>query len=583
MRHHKLRIPSSILYSLSLILLLGFLSCEEQNEDKPESSEDFKAYMASLPQELSSLRPDFLDEFGRNGHTLNAIDQEGQQSRINLLKSQLDKLKQAPALQDSLQNIAREADIWAIQQIIDGESFYLYEDPLSPINGFHAKLMRSFHDQLCTTKEETEDYNARLRMLPAYLRDAAALLQARQAAGIYSSPRLIDATRKEIEGLLVTDIEQNPIYRGLAIKLNGVNPTEMNLYEASDYLEVTERNLKDYFIPAYEKILPLLDELTPAAESREAKEFYRWKLNSYCGAEVNPESLFAEGELRLDSLQKALTAVNEEISQNKLKRKAIEKRKRNRVEQVQMFAASMRKAREQMIGLFDSLPQRSPEIMLKPNHLVDDFVLQYEVASLDQMRKARIVVDEEKWQELGAFKQNVLLYKNLYPGTHTLKQLSNTDLSYIDLLNYPAWEKGWQEYVLRLANEPLYLFSENPYSRKDYLELQIQQQAAMLVDIGIHNKSWSSKEAEDFLRKNSFSSASVVEEVMLQIFADPGSYTAAIYGANQFSKLMAKAQVRFPNKLTFKSFHSICFAHGPMPWNLLKRLVNVYGTANLER
>lgn len=583
MRHSRLRHFTSILYMLGLGLGLSFFSCEESSEEKIEASEDFKAYIASLPQELSTLRPDFLDEFGKNGHTLNAIDQEGQQSRIDLLKNQLENLKGAPALQDSIQKIVREADIWAIQQAIAGEKFYLYEDPLSPINGFHAKLMRSFHNQLCSTKEETEDYNARLRMVPAYLRDAVSLLQARQAAGIYSSAKVIEISKKEIESLLASDIELNPIYRGLAIKLNGVNPTEMNLYEAGDYLEVTERNLRDYLIPAYEKILPLLDELTPSPENTGSEDFFRWKLNSYCGAEVDPESLFSEGKLKLESLQLLLNEVNKEIEDAGLKRKTIEKRKRNRVEQVQVFASSMRKAREQMIGLFDSLPQRSPEIMLKPSHLSEDFVLKYEAASLDQLRKARVVVDEGKWQELSLFEQNILLYKNLYPGSHTLKQLSDRELSYIRLSDYPAWEKGWQTYVLRLANEPLYLFSENPYSRKDYLELQIKNQAAMLAEIGIHLKSWSSQEAEAFLRKNSFSSSSEVEELMLQIFADPGSYTAAIYGANQFSKLLEEAQVRFPNKLTFKSFHSICFAHGPLPWNLLKRLVNVYGTANMER
>jgi len=161
--------------------------------------------------------------------------------------------------------------------------------------------------------------------------------------------------------------------------------------------------------------------------------------------------------------------------------------------------------------------------------------------------------------------------------------LSGRELSYIGLSDFTAWEKGWQEYVLRLANEPLYLFSENSYSRKDFLELEIQKQAAMLADIGIHAKSWSSQEAEEFLRKNTSSSTDEVEKFMLEIFADPGSYTATIYGADQFSKLVADAQVRYPNKLTFKSFHSICFEHGPLPWNLLKRLVNVYGTANLER
>ncbi|MEL6254974.1 MAG: DUF885 family protein [Bacteroidota bacterium] len=572
-----------ILYTLSLVLALSLFSCEESTEEKVETSEDFKAYIANLPQELSTLRPDFLDEFGKHGYTLNAIDQAGQQARITLLKTQLQELKANPALQDSIDKIKQEADIWAIEQILEGEKFYLHEDPLSPRSGFHTKLMRSFHLQVCSSKDETQDYNARLKMVPAYLRDLSSLLQAREAAGMYSSSLAIKAAKEEIQALLATDIEQNPIYRGLAIKLNGVDPTEMNLYEAGDYLEVAEINLKDYVLPSYEKILSLLEELTPDEEYRDSEDFFLWKLNSYCGGNVSPDSLFIQAQLELESLQVLLDKVNTEIEEKRLKRKAIEKRKRNRVEQVQIFAANMRKAREQMISLFDSLPQRSPEIMLKPSHLGDDFVIKYEEASLDQVRKARIIVDDEKWQNLRPFQQSVLLYKNLYPGTHTLKQLSNTKLSYIGLSDYPAWEKGWQEYVLRLANEPLYLFSENPYSRKDYLELQIQNQAAMLAEIGIYTKSWTSEEAEDFLRKNSFSNTSVVEEVLLQIFADPGFYTATIYGANQFSKLFGEAQVRFPNKLTFKSFHSICFAHGPLPWNLLKRLVNVYGTANLER
>lgn len=573
---------------LCIILCTVLTSCEGSKEELPLEFQEFKAYIGTKPQELSRLRPSFLEEFGRHGHTLDAMSLEAQQQEIELLKQQQTTIASLPPLPDSLEQIQREAQLWAISMKIAQEPYLLYENPLNPVTGFHVRLLQTFHDQQVATKEETEAYNARMKMVPRQIQEVIGLLKARHEAGIQSPRLLLEASKKQIEDFLAIEVLQNPLYRGLAIKLNQVNPTELNLYQAGDYLEVAEINLNKFVNPAYEKLLPIIDELLEDAPETlsplpESDSYYAHQLYSLCGKEIQPDQLFAQGELILDSLQLLIEEYEVQIGKRPTKLSEEQTRKSNRLEQVQIFAAKMRNTREQMIGLFDSLPERSPEIMAKPAYLQNESILVYEPASLDQVKKSRVVVDLEAWKKANSYDQIALLCSQIYPGLFTLDHRNNKEASYISPDGFLAWRAGWENYALRLADQPLYFFSAEVDMKIQFLQGQAKLITQMLLDIGLHHKNWSPEEVDNFVQTYSPKLISDLDHLLVQSYSNPGALVAPWVGAQEFQRLANYTQERFEGKITVKDFHEISTKNGPLPWFLLQKCIPLYENRSMAR
>lgn len=577
----KLPNVSSILCLIFLLCL--DLSCTEDPKENPIELSTFKNYAGAKPQLLTKLRPDFLAEFGKYAHSLDALSLRSQKASIRQLSADLEQRRALNPDADSIQQLHREAENWFIQQKIEAEKFLLFHDPLNPLSGFHHKLMESLRLQLIQNKEDTENYNARLDQIPWQIKQVSQLLQQRDSAGLFSHPLILAKAESEIRKFVETPIDQHPIYRNLAIKLNGVGPTEMNLYEAGDYLEACSINLEKRVIPAYEKLLNLIQELlgkkasskplSSGQQSEGYSAYYSWKLNYSMGKKLKAADLFEQGLQELDSLKIILNKIDEEIEKEGIKRKVREKRKRNRLEQVQIFAARMRKAREQMLSLFDSLPQRSPEIMPIPRQFEQEDPLFYQGSSWDKARTPRIIVNFEAWDKASTYEQNADLYRKLYPGLHSIQSLSKQENSLLHAESFPAWQLGWQEYVMRLAHEPLYLFSEKMWTQRDYQAGRIKVLLALLVDLGIHHKGWTTKAATDFLEKENLMQPKEIQKILLESYSEPGRLPGSWLGASAFQGLYEDGLKRGVGKFNYKTFHQTCFNHGPLPWNLFQRLM----------
>lgn len=581
------RYISALSFIFWICLFLTAPSCEEPGAEAQPELEQIKQYLGNKPQELSRIRPTFLHEFGRHGHSLDRLDLAAQKEEIILLKDHFTQLSALAQPQDSLLKLQREAELWMISRKIEDEPFLLYKDPLNQTDGFHTRLIQSFHDQFVGTKEETEDYNARMKMVPRQIKEVISVLQARNEAGIRSPKMLLKEAKKQLEDFIELEITQNPLYRGLAIKLNQVDVTSLNLYQASDYLQVTELNLQQFILPAYKKLLIIVEELL--AESTEEgirpvdKAYYLHQLFKHNGKEIQPEILYEEGRKELDSLQQSILQLEEEIRATPPKAHPEAPRSRNKLEQIQIFASKMRKAREQMIGLFDSLPQKSPEIMAKPEYLLHNKMLRYEPASLDKIRKARVVVDFARWEKSSYYQQQSNLYRKIYPGTFTLDEGARDEASYISPDGFLAWKLGWQNYVLRLANQPLYLFAADNEVKLAYLKGQVELVAQMMLDLGLHAKNWSTQEAQQFLEKNMSLTRSERENLLRKSYSNPGALVAPWFGAREFQRLANYTQVRFAPQITIKTFHEKCLKNGPLPWVLLRQSIGLYENRNLAR
>ncbi|MCZ8370342.1 MAG: DUF885 domain-containing protein [Porphyrobacter sp.] len=135
-----------------------------------------------------------------------------------------------------------------------------------------------------------------------------------------------------------------------------------------------------------------------------------------------------------------------------------------------------------------------------------------------------------------------------------------------------AYVEGWALYAETLGNEMG--FYKDPWNR--YGTLQDEQLRAMrlVVDTGIHAKSWTRDQAIDYMLTNSgMTRTDVVAEVDRYI-AIPGQALAYKIGALKIQELRKRAEKRLGAKFDIKSFHDEVLNTGGLPLAVLEAKID---------
>ena len=161
------------------------------------------------------------------------------------------------------------------------------------------------------------------------------------------------------------------------------------------------------------------------------------------------------------------------------------------------------------------------------------------------------------------------------PGHHFQISLAQENEALPAFMRYggtTAYVEGWALYAETLGNEMG--FYKDPWNR--YGTLQDEQLRAMrlVVDTGIHAKSWTRDQAIDYMLTNSgMTRTDVVAEVDRYI-AIPGQALAYKIGALKIQELRKRAEKRLGAKFDIKSFHDEVLNTGGLPLAVLEAKID---------
>ena len=96
----------------------------------------------------------------------------------------------------------------------------------------------------------------------------------------------------------------------------------------------------------------------------------------------------------------------------------------------------------------------------------------------------------------------------------------------------------------------------------------------LVVDTGIHAKSWSEEEAVAYLRSNSALSDGQIRAEVRRYFVWPGQATSYKIGMLKILELRARAQAELGDKFDIRGFHDTVLGGGEVPLSVLERLVD---------
>ena len=165
-----------------------------------------------------------------------------------------------------------------------------------------------------------------------------------------------------------------------------------------------------------------------------------------------------------------------------------------------------------------------------------------------------------------------LLYHETYPGHHhqgaIALELGDRIHPIARYLWNSGYSEGWGLYSERLADE-LGLYP-TPLDRIGMFSDQAARAARLVIDTGLHTKSWTRQQAVDYLAANSSWSDVDIESEINRYIADPGQATAYMLGMLEIRRLRTLAEEELGDAFDVRAFHDRVVGYGQITLPMLQ-------------
>jgi uncharacterized protein (DUF885 family) len=169
----------------------------------------------------------------------------------------------------------------------------------------------------------------------------------------------------------------------------------------------------------------------------------------------------------------------------------------------------------------------------------------------------------------------VVAYHEGLPGHHMQLSIAQ-ELTGIPLFRrhagFTAYTEGWGLYSEWLAQE-MGAYTD-PYSDFGRLSGEIWRAIRLVVDTGLHAKSWTEAEAVEYFMANSAVSEGQIRSEVQRYIVWPGQATAYKVGMLKIQELRARAEAALGQAFDIRAFHDTVLGGGALPLSILERRID---------
>ena len=134
-----------------------------------------------------------------------------------------------------------------------------------------------------------------------------------------------------------------------------------------------------------------------------------------------------------------------------------------------------------------------------------------------------------------------------------------------------AFGEGWGLYAEYLGEE-MGMYT-TPYERFGRYTYEMWRACRLVVDVGIHYKGWSRKQAIDFMRDRTALSEHEVGTEIDRYIGWPGQAVSYKVGELTIKRLRREAEERLGDKFDLRAFHEVVLRNGSIPLDMLEQEV----------
>jgi uncharacterized protein (DUF885 family) len=465
--------------------------------------------------------------------------------------------------------------------------FKEWEYPLNQFNGIHLSLPAMSTRLTFTSEKDYDDYIARLKKIPAQIRQTSENL----LAGIDDGRVLPAYLMEKVAGQIEEVATESPASSQFAEPLKRFpasidGPTRKRI--TADLLAAIETEV----MPAYARFGRFMRSVEVPAGRKEpgvwamkdGDAYYAFCLRRYTTLDKTPAEIHQIGLDEVKRDEAAMLAIVKQRGFSDIKSfgtamaadpKQHPKSKEDLLALYQHYEDQMR---PRLPELFNRLPKAPLTVVDSPQFSGKDQAdARYSSGSPDGSRPGRVNVNTyDPTSRLLADVEAVAYHEGL-PGHHLQISIGQELTGVPDFrrfTGYTAFVEGWALYSERLGKEVG--FYQDAYSDYGRLEADMWRAIRLVIDTGVHSLHWTRQQMVDYFHGHSTIDDTNINAEVDRYIAWPGQADAYKMGQMKILELRDRAQKALGSKFDLKAFHDEVIGAGALPLDVLEGRVNAW-------
>jgi len=523
------------------------------------------------------------------------VSERAQQERLQILAAFRSRLEAQPSRTAGDDLNAALLDFILKHDLARGK-FAPWRIPFLSDSGFHMDIAYVVSATRFENADDYRDYLSRLAALPEYFEQNRVNMQAGLDAGFTQPREIMDKILVSFDAQVTERAEDHPLYAPFVTMPDSITPEQRDRFRTE-----AKRLLEQAVIPAYADLRDFMhDRYAPGARDTlgasdlpDGRAYYAALVRYYTTLDsATPEVIHERG---LQEVARIRTEMDEVIADAGFDGSFDEFLEFLRSdprfyaktpEELLMRAAWIAKQTDgRLPAFFGKLPRQPYSVEPVPAEIAPNYTGgRYIPSPPGGPRGGQYWVNTYALETRPLYQLVALSLHEGVPGHHLQGALAYEveDAPAFRQQFYPhAFGEGWGLYSEKLGVEMgLY---RTPYEHFGRLSYEMWRACRLVVDTGIHAMGWTRQQAVDYLAANTALSMHEVGTEIDRYIAWPGQALAYKIGELTILELRASAQEALGDAFDIRAFHDAVLAHGGLPLDVLRIVVQRYVDETLRQ
>lgn len=487
------------------------------------------------------------------------------------------------------QQISYDIYQWYLQDILDGQAYMYHTYPATYffVTSQPAQMIQFFTDiHPVRDLQDGRDFVTRLNLVGAKMDQIIEGLELRAEAGITAPEFAVDwFFFTTLNDLLASSVTDSPFYTALATKLDAL--PNISAAVKDEVLADAEAAIEETVMPAYRELADYLRAMevyigddSGVWRLPDGVGYYAYRLRHFTTTSLSADEIHDLGLAELDRIHAEMQAIFDQLGypadENLVQlfdRVAADGGLRRGDDIIAEYERLIEEAEQNLDAAFDLRP--GGELVVLPT----DYGGYYIPGSIDGSRPGAFYAGLSASAEYYAMP--TLAYHEGLPGHHfqiSIAQNLRELPAFRQGVGFTGFDEGWALYAEHLAWE-LGWYTDDPYGNLGRLQAAAFRAARLVVDTGLHARSWTFDEAQAFFTENTgFEVGDNLnpQNEIARYIVWPGQATAYYVGFLELLELRQAAMDQLGEFFDLKEFHRVILSNGAMPLEILERVVEQY-------
>lgn len=459
--------------------------------------------------------------------------------------------------------------------------FQLERIPFTNDSGFFTGPLYTAASTRLRSRDDAEDWIARLEAVPLFLNQNQAWMEQGLATGFVQPRNILPGVLDQIRATAETAPEESDFYAPFENLPASMSETDREALRAEGLAVI-----RDTVLPAYAALADWFEnEYIPGSrdslgisEVPDGRALYQTLVRYHTTLDTSPEEVHARGLAEVERIRGEMDAIIEEVGFEGSFADFLNFLRTDpqfyaeTEEELLMHAAWIAKrADDQLPRFFGRLPRLPYGVRPVPASIAPTYTTgRYWPGNAENGVAGGYMVNTYNLSQRPLYNLPSLTVHEAVPGHHLQIALAQEMEDVPDFRRdtyITAFGEGWGLYTETLA-EDMGLYT-TPYERFGRLTYEMWRACRLVVDTGIHWYGWTREEAEACFLENSALAPHNVRTEVSRYISWPGQALAYKSGELLMRDLRARAAEALGEDFDIRAFHDAMLENGGVPLDFL--------------